>query len=94
MWKSLTAESPETVEAIRTPGSWLIWRQNLVTRFYLLDEDERLILDLPHRGGSFNDGCEIVASQIGHESASMRAASLLKGWIGQGLIADADRTSC
>ncbi|MBV2092620.1 MAG: DNA-binding domain-containing protein [Candidatus Thiodiazotropha sp. (ex Ctena orbiculata)] len=93
MWKSLTADPPETVEALRTPGSWLVWRQNLVTRFRSLDEDERLIFDLLYRQGSFNDGCEILASQIGHEGASMRAASLLKGWIGQGLIADAVRTS-
>ncbi|MEW8220453.1 MAG: DNA-binding domain-containing protein [Candidatus Thiodiazotropha taylori] len=91
MWKSLTADPPETVEAIRTPGSWLVWRQDMVTRFRSLDEDERLVLDLLHRGGNFNDGCELLASQIGEEGVSMRAASLLKGWIGQGLVADAVR---
>ena len=91
MWKSLTADPPETVEAIRMHGSWLIWRQNMVTRFRSLDEDERLILDLLRRGGTFNDGCEILASQIDQESVSMRAAGLLKGWIRQGLIADVVR---
>ncbi|MCG7902480.1 hypothetical protein A3196_07780 [Candidatus Thiodiazotropha endoloripes] len=89
MWKSLTADPPATVEAIETSGSWLIWRQNLVTRFRSLDEDERLILDLLHAGGTFNEGCEILASQIDREGVSMRAASLLKGWIRQGIIADA-----
>ncbi|PVV08818.1 MAG: hypothetical protein B6D72_15680 [gamma proteobacterium symbiont of Ctena orbiculata] len=88
MWKALTVDPPLEVEAIRSGSNsaWLIWRQELVTRFRSLEQDEQLFLDALRNGETFSDACEILAERIGADSAPMRAAGLLKGWIQQGLI--------
>ncbi|WP_316367701.1 HvfC/BufC N-terminal domain-containing protein [Candidatus Thiodiazotropha sp. CDECU1] len=88
MWKALTADPPQTIDALRETGEngWLIWRQDLVTRFRYLEPDERLVLDSLRNGATFNDACELLAMQIDVDRVSMRAAGLLKGWIQQGLI--------
>ncbi|MBT3042728.1 MAG: DNA-binding domain-containing protein [Candidatus Thiodiazotropha sp. (ex Codakia orbicularis)] len=91
IWKALTADPPLEVEPICTQthnDAWLIWRQDLVTRFRSLEEDEQLALDSLRYGATFEDACEILASRIDLDSVSMRAAGLLKGWIRQGLITE------
>ncbi|MEW8509124.1 MAG: DNA-binding domain-containing protein [Candidatus Thiodiazotropha sp.] len=91
MWKSLTADPPQEIEAL--PGAsktaWLIWRQDMVTRFRSLEQDEQLLLDTLRNGVTFNDGCEILATRMEVERVPMRAAGLLKGWIQQGLVSSA-----
>ncbi|MES9851096.1 MAG: DNA-binding domain-containing protein [Candidatus Thiodiazotropha sp. L084R] len=89
MWKALTADPPVKIDAIHEtkPGGWLIWRQDLVTQFRSLEPDEQLVLDALRNGGTFNDACELLATRIDMEAVPMKAASLLKGWINQGLIA-------
>ncbi|MES9942394.1 MAG: DNA-binding domain-containing protein [Candidatus Thiodiazotropha sp. 6PLUC2] len=89
MWKALTADPPVKIDAIQetNPSGWLIWRQDLVTRFRSLEADEQLLLDTLRSGGTFNDACELLATRIDIEVVPMRAAGLLKGWINQGLIA-------
>ncbi|MEW7992196.1 MAG: DNA-binding domain-containing protein [Candidatus Thiodiazotropha sp.] len=88
MWKALTADPPLEVEAVRCGSSsaWLIWRQELVTRFRSLELDEQLLLDALRSGATFNDACEMLAERIEADGVPMRAAGLLKGWIQQGLI--------
>ncbi|MES9824549.1 MAG: DNA-binding domain-containing protein [Candidatus Thiodiazotropha endolucinida] len=91
IWKALTADPPLEVEPICTQtnsDAWLIWRQDLVTRFRSLEEDEQSALDSLRNGATFEDACEILASRIDLDSVSMRAAGLLKGWIRQGLITE------
>ncbi|MEW8030436.1 MAG: DNA-binding domain-containing protein [Candidatus Thiodiazotropha sp.] len=92
IWKALTADPPLEVEPICTQThAWLIWRQDLVTQFRSLEEDERLAFDSLCNGTTFNVACEILASQMDVDRVSMRAAGLLKGWIRQGLIAEVIR---
>jgi len=86
MWQALAAEPPIAVSAEPDAGGWLIWRQQLVTRFRSLTEDEQQALDCVRAGGCFNDLCEQLALLIDEEQVPMRAATLLKGWIVQGLI--------
>ncbi|MES9993220.1 MAG: DNA-binding domain-containing protein [Candidatus Thiodiazotropha sp.] len=90
LWKALTAEPPLEVEVVpaESGSAWLIWRQDLITRFRSLEYDEQAFLDALLSGVSFNDACEALATRIDVDAVPMRAASLVKGWIQQGLIAE------
>lgn len=90
MWQALTDETPTEVTAIKEASTpWLIWRENLTTRFRSMQPDEQIALDKLAQGGDFTDICETLASIINEDEVPMHAASLLKGWITQGLISGA-----
>jgi len=87
MWLALTADPPTPVIAERNQASsWLVWREQLVTRFRSMPIDEQQALDKVLEGGSFNDVCEELATLMNENDVPLRAAGLLKGWIAQGLI--------
>lgn len=87
MWLALTADPPTPVSAVHNQaGSWLIWREQLVTRFRSIPGDELQALDKVCMGGSFYQICEQLATLMNEEEVPLRAAGLLKGWIARGLI--------
>ena len=87
MWQALTADVPEPVSATRHSASpWLIWREQLITRFRSMETDEQQALDALSKGASFNDICQTLANHMPEENVPLHAASLLKAWIAQGLI--------
>jgi len=91
IWKSLTSETPSEIAAINTSlCSWLIWREHLITKFRSLEQDERLALDALISGSNFSEICEALAQVIKHEDVPLRAVTLLKGWLTQGLITATD----
>ncbi len=87
MWQALTRDDPIEVNAKHeSTGVWLIWREQLITRFRSMQTDEQFTLDILREGGDFNDICEKLAETMKVEDVPMHAASLLKSWITQGLI--------
>ena len=87
MWQALTHDSPSQVTASRGILSpWLVWRERLVTRFRPLEPDEQFALDRLLAGGSFEEVCEALSTSMSESEVPLRAASLLKNWIAQGLI--------
>ena len=87
MWQVLTADEPTAVTAVcDTTSPWLVWREQLVTRFRSMSADEGLALDTLRRGGSFTELCEALATLMAEDQVPLRAAGLLKGWLEQGLI--------
>lgn len=87
MWQALTADEPAPVDAMReTASAWLIWREQLITRFRSMPTDEQQALDALGKGASFNDICETLTSLMPEGEVPLRAAGLLKGWLAQGLI--------
>ena len=87
MWQALTDDEPTEVTALRDIASpWLVWREQLVTRFRSLQTDEQLALDTLRAGRSFDEACEALATIMTDDDVPLRAATLLKGWITQGLI--------
>lgn len=87
LWQALTAKPATPVTAVREIASpWLIWREQLVTRFRSLQSDEQQALDTLRKGGNFNDMCQVLTRLMSADEVPLRAASLLKGWIGQGVI--------
>ncbi|MEJ2619132.1 MAG: DNA-binding domain-containing protein [Candidatus Thiodiazotropha sp.] len=88
LWKNLTSEQPVAMKAVHGETSpWLIWRQDLLTRFRSLDQDERILLDGLQRGANFNEACMLMTALLNEEAVAMRAAGLLKSWLNQDMIA-------
>ena len=87
MWQALTDEEPTQVTATREDTcTWLIWREQLTTRFRSLAINEQQALETLRDGGSFNDICETLSTMMNEEEVPLHAATLLKGWIAHGLI--------
>ena len=89
MWKALTNEEPIEVTAqLETTSSWIVWREQLITRFRSMETDEQLALDKIRQGANFNDICETLSTIIDEDEVPMHAATFLKGWITQGFISE------
>ena len=87
MWLALTADDPIDVVAEKEGvSSWLIWRDDFVTRFRSMQTDEQLAFDELRAGKDFNDVCEALSTVMNEDDVPMQAASFLKVWITQGLI--------
>ena len=87
IWQALTGDEPTQVTAMHeSTSSWLVWREQLITRFRSMQTDEQLALDKLYEGGNFNEVCEALATMMSEDEVPLRAAILLKGWIAQGLI--------
>lgn len=90
MWQALTDDNPTEVTAIHEASSpWLIWREQLITRFRSMQTEEQIAFDKLKEGGNFNEICEALATAMSENEVPMYAASLLKSWIAQGLISGA-----
>lgn len=66
--------------------AWIVWRQGLESRYRSLQADEAWALDCAHSGGRFEEICEGLCRWLDAEQVALRAASLLRGWISDGLI--------
>jgi hypothetical protein len=71
------------------PGRWLVWRQGLETFFRSLESEEAVALEVLAAGGTFGQLCERLQERC--ENAALRAASLLKRWLQDGLITELRR---
>ena len=87
MWQALTSDTPKHVTAQREAvNPWLFWREQLVTRYRTMQEDEQLALDTLRQGYCFDEICEALSTVMDDDEVPMCAASFLKQWITQGLI--------
>ena len=87
MWQALTGDPPVPVTAeCDRACPWLVWREQLVTRFRSMPVDEQRALDALRGGARFGEICEVLATLLDEEAVPLRAAVLLRGWIAQGLI--------
>jgi hypothetical protein len=73
-------------QALDTNISYLIWRQQLNTRFRTLDPDEAVVLSIAAKQASFAELCDTLAQWYATDEIALRAASLLKAWLTEGLI--------
>jgi hypothetical protein len=69
-----------------SPTHWLIWRRELNTRYRQLEDDEAAALDLVRDNGTFEEMCERLCEWHEPDAVPLRAATLLKSWIAEGLI--------
>lgn len=83
LWKT---DAPCAPERSAAPVHWLIWRQQLDTRFRSLPEDEAAALATAQEGGDFSELCERLCAFRSAETVPAYAAGLLKRWLHDGLI--------
>ena len=79
-------EQPSAM-TLAAPTQWLLWRRGVTTLFRSLEPLDAELLDAAQRGATFGALCERVAQDVGESEAAVRAASLLRGWIAEELVA-------
>lgn len=85
IWKALSnEETPPQKEADDT--SWLIWRQDLVSRYRALDNAELAALGIAMSRGSFADLCEALLEYYSEQETPMRAVGYLQQWINDQMV--------
>jgi hypothetical protein len=70
------------------PSQWLLWRRGVKTFFRSLDTFEAPLLDAARTGETFGELCERIAPCVPESEVAFRAASVLRGWMAEELIAD------
>lgn len=73
--------------AAAEPAQWLLWRRGTSTLFRSVEPVEAVALDSACAGMNFGALCERLAACVEETQVAMRAASLLRGWISEELIA-------
>jgi hypothetical protein len=85
VWRAASAgrKPPAAVTRLR-PIDWLVWRKGHEPFYRALPPDEAWALATVAKGRSFGAVCEGLRH---HDSAAaLRAAQMLKGWLGEGLV--------
>lgn len=88
VWKAATSEGsiPE-LKHLDNKECCIVWRQDLMTQYRTMDADEVLLLNGVEENDSFAQLCERLAvSGIEPGLVPMRAATILKTWITQGMV--------
>lgn len=94
LWRTVRDEEdiPQP-EELSGESSCLIWRQDLTTRYRILETDEAEALKVAMQGASFAELCEVVTrilpdaeDENGQLEIALRSAGLLKTWLAEGMI--------
>ncbi|ARG98123.1 HvfC/BufC N-terminal domain-containing protein [Legionella micdadei] len=89
IWEAVANnQSPEAPTKNSSIMHWVLWRNEYINRFYSLGKDEAWALDALIKGSTFSELCEGLCEWLDESEVGMRAASLLKGWIQSGLLAE------
>jgi hypothetical protein len=82
---AVAGEVPEL--QLQRPQAYVIWRQGLDVRYREQSDDEAHALTLLSQGGTFEAMCAGLCDWVAENEVPTRAASLLKTWVLEGLIA-------
>jgi hypothetical protein len=72
------------------PAMWLLWRRGFDVYWRALESDELSALQALQAGANFGGVCESLCVWHSDDAVALRAASLLKRWISDELIAHLD----
>jgi hypothetical protein len=70
------------------PSQWVLWRRGVKTFFRSMDALEAPLMDAAYAGETFGELCARIAPCVPESEAAFRAASVLRGWMAEELIAD------
>ncbi len=87
IWQAL---SEEQAPPARTDDSscWVIWRQDLVSRYRSLQQPELTALQSALSGGSFVDICEVLMTFYNEQETPQLAVGFLQQWIHDQMICE------
>jgi hypothetical protein len=88
IWKALDQKErpPRARRAKRR--TWLVWRQDLDTRFRSLDPAEAEALNAAIHGRTFAELCERLCRHYPEDQVPVQAARLLSIWLDSGVISE------
>jgi Putative DNA-binding domain len=87
IWSALKCEEqPPKPHRLNAPQQLAVWRQGTTSRFRMLGDEEAMAFDSTYTGANFNVICEMIALMEGADTAAMRAASYLRGWVEAELV--------
>jgi hypothetical protein len=90
IWQALTSDAERPQASLSSvPVEWLLWRQELTTYFRSLGATEAAALDAARNGWPFGELCGLLCEELGEAHAARHAATLLRDWVGCGLITSA-----
>lgn len=86
VWQALdSGVMPPAAERLATETNWLIWRQDLTSKFCSVTDTELNALQMAVSGNSFAETCEKLFETLGDDAAN-HAAQFLAGWLESSLI--------
>jgi hypothetical protein len=90
LWLAIKNETvlPEP-RLLDEPAHFLVWRQDAVPRIRRLDAEERMLWREASGSASFGALMEMAAVFDDADTAALRVAQYLQGWLGSGLISAA-----
>lgn len=87
IWSALAAgETPPAAEHLDAAGAVLVWRQDQVSRFRVVDQYERQALVQLRAGLSFAELCQATVDAFGEQEGIARAGRWLACWVNDGLV--------
>lgn len=88
LWLALkNGEPPPLVEIRSIPESILVWRHETTPKVRRMSDEEAMMWNEASNGVPFGGLCELLAVYDDPETAPMRAAQHLQGWLLAGLLA-------
>jgi hypothetical protein len=87
IWQALK-ENQTPPEPTSQSTLLVLWRNNFINQYCVLTDDEAWAMDAMLNCASFSEICEGLCQWHDVETTALHAASLLKGWILSGLIAE------
>ena len=87
------AQPCQKLQRLQFPQTWIVSRRNLEVHYRALEPDEAAALDAVAAGAPFEAMCEALCDWHAQEEVALRAAGLLKAWIGNGWIAGVELPS-
>jgi hypothetical protein len=87
-WAALDKdEEPVEKQSTQHPTRWLMWRNNLKPNWRSLDAPEAWAIEAAYNGSNFAELCEGLLEWMGEDAVAMTAASYLKQWIHDDMVA-------
>lgn len=88
LWRAALAGqlSPERPSAQAPPVPWLLWRREGTPLYRSAGPEEHAMLEALRAGGALAEGCEALAGHLAEAQVPLRAATLLRTWIEEGLV--------
>jgi len=87
IWKALSEDAvPPAVEKNTT--HWVIWRNDLVSRYIVITDVQASAIKMMMAGSSFSDLCESFLEYYDEEQTPQQAVGILQSWISHGMICE------
>lgn len=87
IWQALSDEQTPP-PAKEEPGSWIIWRKDLVSSYCSLTKAEVTAIETMMSGGDFSTLCEALLDYYDEESTPQQAVALLQEWLSNEMVCE------